>query len=72
MRRRSLVEVAKAKDFGIQKFSKDMIQIADVLELAISQAPKDEIMSGDNTFAKGMFEGMERCVHLSWSATSSS
>lgn len=46
LRRRQVVELEKAKDFGIQKFSKDLITVADVLELAIENAPPGVSSSG--------------------------
>lgn len=62
LRRRQVVELEKAKDFGIQKFSKDLITVADVLELAIENAPAG--VTGEDGVEvdpqlKNLFDGMD-------------
>ena len=62
LRRRQVVELEKAKDFGIQKFSKDLITVADVLELAIENAPPGVAGSDEvpvDPQLKSLFEGMD-------------
>lgn len=59
LRKRSATETSNAKDFGIQKFSKDMLTVADTMELALENAPRDEIDAGNNPSAAAMLEGME-------------
>jgi len=64
LRRRQVVELEKAKDFGIQKFSKDLITVADVLELAIENAPPGVSSSGADDVEvdpqlQNLFDGMD-------------
>jgi len=48
VRQRFMRQVDEAKTFGIQNFCKDLLEIADVLELATESVPKDAIAKGDN------------------------
>ena len=41
LRRRHATEIKNSKDFGIQSFSKDLVTVADVLEMAVENAPKE-------------------------------
>lgn len=56
LKRRKDVEIKNSKDFGITKFSKDLLQVADVLEMAIENIPAE--LRENETFNK-QFEGME-------------
>lgn len=49
-------QVSQAKDFGIQKFAKSLVDVADTLELAIQNPPK--AMEG-NAELTLMYEGLE-------------
>eukprot|EP00040_Diaphanoeca_grandis_P015785 m.80949 g.80949 ORF g.80949 m.80949 type:complete len:223 (+) comp25365_c1_seq1:120-788(+) len=58
-RKRSAIEAKNAKEFGIQKFSKDLLSVADTMEMALKNAPVEEIEAGTNAPAKAMYEGMD-------------
>lgn len=53
-RSRKLVEEAKL--FGIQSFSKDLLEVKDVLEKATESVPKEEL--DKNTHLKNLFDGL--------------
>jgi len=59
LRTRTTRDIAKAKDFGIQKFSKDLITVADTLELALNNAPDNATGENADPQTKALFEGME-------------
>lgn len=50
-------QIQEAKLFGIQGFSKDLLEVADILEKATDSVPKEEIEN--NSFLKSMFEGLQ-------------
>ena len=48
-----------AKDFALQKFGKDLLNVADTMEMALANAPREDIEAGSNPAAATMLEGME-------------
>lgn len=58
VRERAKHQVQDAKDFGIQKFAKDMLEIADVLQLALDNVPEEAKSSGDNPALHDLYEGL--------------
>ncbi len=58
LRRRTEREVADAKAYGVTKFARDMLGVADNLRRAVESLPAD-IRSGLEGAAKGMVEGVE-------------
>ena len=56
VRTRSQKLVSDAKQFGIQSFSKDLLEVADILEKATESVPKDEL--DNNEHLKNLFEGL--------------
>eukprot|EP00126_Sphaerothecum_destruens_P015081 Sdes_comp8994_c0_seq1m407 len=62
VRTRSEIQVKNAKAFGNQSFSKDLINVADVLRLAIQSVPTDALKSSQGTdcgkLLTGLYEGI--------------
>lgn len=53
---RSRKQIDEAKLFGIQSFSKDLLEVADILGKATETVPKDEVEK--NTTLKNLYEGL--------------
>lgn len=51
-------EITDAKQYGIQGFVKDLVEVADVLGKATESVPKEALSEG-NTHLKGLFEGLQ-------------
>ena len=52
--------VEEAKLFGIQGFSKDVLEVADILEKATESVPKSEVeRKGANPHLLSLFEGLK-------------
>lgn len=58
IRRRMRKEIEDSKQFGIQKFVKDLVEVADVLSKATEHVPKDAI-TDSNPHLKNLFEGLQ-------------
>lgn len=58
IRRRMRKESEDAKQFGIQKFVKDLVEVADVLNRATEHVPKEEV-TDTNPHLKNLFEGLQ-------------
>jgi len=58
VRQRFMRQVEEAKTFGIQNFCKDLLEIADVLELATESVPKDALSNPDNVALKQLYDGL--------------
>ncbi|VDP14488.1 unnamed protein product [Soboliphyme baturini] len=56
LRRRMLRQVEEAKAFGIQNFCKDMLEIADILQIAVNAIPESTLNSSQEV--KNLHEGM--------------
>eukprot|EP00051_Salpingoeca_urceolata_P006871 m.90986 g.90986 ORF g.90986 m.90986 type:complete len:285 (-) comp15024_c0_seq2:75-929(-) len=63
VRQRSRVEVENARQFGIQKFSKDLLGIADVLQMATDAVP-EEALTDDNPHLTALFTGLQSTQKL--------
>lgn len=46
VRQRMFKQIEEARSFGIQSFSKDLLEVADVLKMAIDNAPKASEVDG--------------------------
>ncbi|GIY38583.1 grpE protein homolog 1, mitochondrial [Caerostris darwini] len=57
IRNRMRREITDAKQYGIQGFVKDLVDIADVLGKATESVPKEALKSGDSHL-KNLFEGL--------------
>ena len=49
-------QIEDTKNFGIQGFCKDLLEVADILNLAVDNTPKDQLEK--NTHLKNLFEGL--------------
>ena len=49
-------QVADAKQYGIQGFAKDLLEVADILNKATDSVPPEQV--NDNPHLKGLFEGL--------------
>lgn len=58
LRVRMLKQVDEARVFGIQKFCKDLLDVADVLGSALSSVPK-EAVGPDNPHLQNLYTGLE-------------
>lgn len=58
LRQRLTKQIDDAKQFGIQSFCKDLLEVADVLGHATESVPEAEI-SGKNPHLKSLFEGLK-------------
>lgn len=56
-RMRKNKEIEDTKKFAIQGFAKDLLEVADILRMAIDAVPKDQISS--NAALKSLFEGVQ-------------
>ncbi|KAL4003425.1 GrpE family protein [Acanthocheilonema viteae] len=57
VRRRGQKQTEEAKVFAIQGFCKDLLEVADILDLAVAAVKKEEL--DNNTSLKNLFEGLE-------------
>ncbi|XP_059621513.1 grpE protein homolog, mitochondrial [Phlebotomus argentipes] len=57
LRVRLTKQIDDAKQFGIQSFCKDLLEVADILSAATDTVPKEEI-SDKNPHLKNLFEGL--------------
>lgn len=51
-------QAEEAKIYGIQNFCKDLLDVADVLHLAVETVPQEKVKSADDIF-KNLFEGVQ-------------
>ncbi|KAG0380623.1 Mitochondrial matrix cochaperone [Mortierella sp. AD032] len=59
LRQRTAKEVANTKDYAIQKFAKDLLDTADILNMAIKNVPQDEIAeTSSNAHLKSLHTGV--------------
>nr|CAB3250939.1 grpE protein homolog 1, mitochondrial-like [Phallusia mammillata] len=58
VRKRLRKEIADAKLYGIQSFCKDLLDVADVLQMAIKSIPKDKAEAEADKLWKGFFQGV--------------
>uniref|UniRef100_A0A1B6KSW9 GrpE protein homolog n=1 Tax=Graphocephala atropunctata TaxID=36148 RepID=A0A1B6KSW9_9HEMI len=58
VRRIKTAEVEKAKNFAIQGFCKDLIEVADTLNKATECVPQEEISENKNPHLKGLYDGL--------------
>ncbi|XP_063434730.1 grpE protein homolog 1, mitochondrial-like [Mytilus trossulus] len=56
VRQRMIKQIDDAKAFGIQGFCKDLLEVADVLNMAVDNVPKDEVPK--NVHLKNLFDGL--------------
>lgn len=56
---RMLKQIEEAKIFGIQKFSKDLLEVADILNMAIEAVPKEALNDNKHNVLKNLFEGVK-------------
>lgn len=49
-------QISDAKQFGIQGFCKDLLEVADVLNMAVDTVPKEQLP--ENIHLKNLFEGL--------------
>ena len=52
-------QVEDARLFGIQRFSKDILEVADILEKAMESVPKTELESKKNPSLESLFQGLQ-------------
>ncbi|XP_022669050.1 grpE protein homolog, mitochondrial-like isoform X2 [Varroa jacobsoni] len=57
LRMRLTKQIEDTKVFGIQKFCTDLLEIADVLQIACEAVPKEELEK--NPYLKNLFEGLQ-------------
>ena len=50
--------VNDSKKFGIQSFSKDIIEVADILEKAMESVPSDELKNNSNPHLSSLYSGL--------------
>ncbi|KAH6944923.1 hypothetical protein HPB50_006239 [Hyalomma asiaticum] len=58
LRMRMQKQIEEARVFGIQKFCKDLLDVADVLSSALSSVPK-EAVTPDNPHLQNLYTGLE-------------
>ena len=58
-RERMLKQVKDSKLFGIQEFSKDILDVADILEKAMVSVPPNELEQGINPSLLTLFTGLK-------------
>ena len=56
VRQRMTKQIQDTKNFGIQSFCKDLLEVADVLNLAVDNTPKDQM--DNNPHLKNLFDGL--------------
>ena len=71
VRQRMFKQIEEARIFGIQSFSKDLLEVADVLKMAVDSAPKasevndidvnDGAIKPDRGPAHGSFHNSDMC-----------
>lgn len=49
-------EIEDSKKFAIQSFAKDLLEVADILQMAVQSVPKDEVRT--NSALKALFDGV--------------
>lgn len=61
VRQRMFKQIEEARRFGIQSFSKDLLEVADVLKMAINNAPKASEVDGTdiNKMLMNLIEGLQ-------------
>lgn len=61
VRQRMFKQIEEARSFGIQSFSKDLLEVADVLKMAIDNASKAREVDGTdiNKMLTNLVEGLE-------------
>ncbi|KAJ3152374.1 GrpE protein 1, mitochondrial [Geranomyces michiganensis] len=59
VRQRTRKEVSETKDFAITKFAKDLLSVADVLELALNAVPEAERNSPTNKHLRELYVGVD-------------
>ncbi|KAI4457497.1 grpe protein [Holotrichia oblita] len=57
LRTRLTKQISEAKIYGIQKFCKDLLDVADVLNKATESVPQNELNS-NNPYLKSLYEGL--------------
>ncbi|CAJ0578355.1 unnamed protein product, partial [Mesorhabditis spiculigera] len=57
VRRRGVKQTEDAKSFAIQGFCKDMLEVADILDLAVNSVPKEELNKEHKAF-KDLYSGI--------------
>lgn len=57
LRNRLTKQIAEAKQYGIQGFCKDLLDVADVLNRATESVPKEELCD-KNPHLKSLYEGL--------------
>lgn len=57
LRRRLTKQIADAKQFGIQSFCKDLLEVADILGHATDAVPKDKL-NDQNPHLKNLYDGL--------------
>ena len=58
LRTRTAKEVENAKHFSIQKFAKDLLDVTDVLDMAISSVPEEHRHDSSNPHLRDLFSGL--------------
>lgn len=58
MRMRLQRQIEEAKVFGIQSFSKDLLEVADILVMAVDSVPKQTVEESNDAILKSLFEGV--------------
>jgi len=58
IRQRMMKQIEDAKLFGIQKFCKDLLEVADVLQTACTSVPIEEL-NNQNKHLKSLYEGLQ-------------
>ena len=59
VRQRMTKQVEEAKLFGIQGFSRDILEVADILEKATGSVPKTELENNSNRHLSSLFQGLK-------------
>ena len=57
-RRRAALDVDKAHKFGVSKFAKDMLEVADNLSRAAASVPEEMRTSDDQPVLRALYEGV--------------
>ncbi|CAI2347538.1 unnamed protein product [Caenorhabditis sp. 36 PRJEB53466] len=57
VRRRGVKQTEDAKAFAIQSFCKDLLEVSDILDIAVKSVKPEELESGSKAF-KDLFEGV--------------
>ena len=59
LRKRMEKQVEEAKQFGIQSFAKDILEVADILEKATESVPKKDLDENTNIPLVSLYEGLK-------------